>query len=306
MPEELSYTIEEVAKLLKVSKLTIYDLVKKGDLPVFRVGRQMRVHADDLNQYINSTREAPSAPKPEPPRLLKKDSNIVISGQDLVLDILGKHIEKQSSYKPLRSYTGSLNSLVAMYNGDCDIVSLHLFDGETGEYNLPYLKKILAGYPYILLNVVTRKAGMYVQNGNPHQLSSWPDLEKHDIRIINREKGSGARILLDEQLSIHGISSEALKGYQNEETSHLSVASAVFAGKADAGIGIEKAAKIVGVDFIPLITEQYDIVILKTTENRELIDLVKGILSSKTFQSEIDSFGGYDTSSMGETIYETF
>ncbi|MFE4352596.1 substrate-binding domain-containing protein [Peribacillus butanolivorans] len=308
MSKELSYTIEEVSQLLKVSKLTIYDLVKKGELPVFRVGRQMRMDAKDLEMYINNNKSSTSpVPVAEPHRNdVKVSLNLVISGQDMVLDILGQHIEKDSSYKTLRSNTGSLSGLISMYNGDSDIVSLHMFDGDTGEYNLPYIKKILVGYPYILLNLVSRRAGLYVKKGNPLDLTTWTDLKQKDLSIINRERGSGARILLDEQLRIHKIPSKNLKGYDNEETNHLSVASAVSAGIADVGVGIEKAAKIVGIDFVPLITERYDLVILKSLKNEQLINIVKRILSSNPFQAEIKALGDYDISQTGSIIYETY
>lgn len=311
MSKEISYTIEEVAQLLKVSKLTVYDLIKKGELPVFRVGRQMRMDADDLDQYIKNHKSTKmnreSLPVVDPPNSRQKVSHpIVISGQDMVLDILGKQIEKYSNYKTLRSFSGSLNSLISLYNGNCDIVSLHMFDGDTGEYNLPYVKRILTGHPYILINLVSRKAGLYVQKGNPLNIATWTDLNQPHVHIINREKGSGARILLDEQLRIHQISPQTINGYDQEESNHLSVASAVFTGKADVGVGIEKAAKMVGVDFIPLITERYDLVMIKTAENESLIRIVKEILSSPSFQSEINSLGDYDYTQTGTIIYETY
>ena len=307
MSKELSYTIEEVSQLLKVSKLTIYDLVKKGELPVFRVGRQMRMDAKDLDNYIQGHKSTSSpAPITENQQVQSKESHhLVISGQDMVLDILGQYIEKDSSYKTLRSNTGSLNGLISMYNGEADIASMHMFDGDTGEYNLPYIRKILVGYPYMLINLVSRKAGFYVQKGNPFNLTTWSDLNQ-DMTIINRERGSGARILLDEQLRIHHISPQGLKGYEQEETNHLSVASAVSAGMADVGVGIEKAAKIVGVDFVPLITERYDLVILKTPKNEPLLQIMKEILASTSFQSEINALGDYDTSKTGSIICETF
>ncbi|WHY92348.1 helix-turn-helix transcriptional regulator [Neobacillus cucumis] len=310
MSKELSYTIEEVSQLLKVSKLTLYDLVKKGELPAFRVGRQMRIDAVDLDHYINNQktnqRTNIKAPVVDSHRNEKRETNnIIISGQDMVLDILSKHIEKNSSYKPLRSYNGSLNSLISMYNGECDIVSLHLFDGDTGEFNIPYIKKILVGFPYILLNLLSRKAGIYVKKGNPLNVTSWTDLKQGHLKIVNREKGSGARILLDEQLRLHQIPSRNIHGYDHEETNHLSVASAISSGAADVGVGIEKAAKIVGIDFIPLITERYDLVILKNSETEQLIRTLKNILSSRQFQSEINSLGDYDTSQTGKIIYET-
>ncbi|WP_050184226.1 substrate-binding domain-containing protein [Domibacillus robiginosus] len=307
MTKELSYTIEEVAQLLKVSKLTIYDLVKKGELPVFRVGRQMRMDAKDLDQYIYKRKNINMPEPAESKHARSKESlHIVISGQDIVLDILGKYIEKHSHYKPLRSYTGSLNSLISMYNGEGDIVSLHMFDGDTGEYNIPYLKKILTGHSYIVINLLSRKAGLYVPKGNPLQIHSWTDLTKKGVTIINREKGSGARILLDEQLRIHQISPKNVAGYENEETSHLSVASAVSAGHADVGVGIEKAAQLVQVDFVPLINERYDLVMLKKPENEKLISTVQSVLSSPSFQSEIKSLGGYDYTQTGTVLYETF
>jgi len=310
MPNELSYTIEEVSQLLKVSKLTLYDLVKKGEIPVFRVGRQMRIDAKDLDVFIHKHKTNQNTAFPTaaaaPQRKPKDSQQIVISGQDLVLDILGKHIEKNSAYKALRSFTGSLNSLISMYHGEGDIVSLHLFDGDTGQYNLPYIKKILVGYPYILLHLLSRKAGFYVQKGNPLNLTSWADLKRDDVTIVNREKGSGARILLDEQLRINEIPSRSIKGYDHEETNHLSVASAVSTGIADAGVGIEKAAKIVGIDFVPLMTEQYDLVILKTPKMERLIHTVQDVLSSEQFQSEVNSLGDYDTSQIGKILYETY
>ncbi|MDQ6595698.1 helix-turn-helix domain-containing protein [Bacillus salipaludis] len=310
MSKDLSYTIEEVSQLLKVSKLTLYDLVKKGELPAFRVGRQMRIDAVDLDHYINNQktihRNNFQAPVVDLNRNESRESNhIIISGQDIVLDILSKYIENKSTYKPLRSYTGSLNSLISMYNGECDIVSLHLFDGDTGEYNTPYIKKILAGRTYILLNLLSRKAGFYVKKGNPLNIASWTDLNQKHIKLVNREKGSGARILLDEQLRLYQISPRDINGYEHEESNHLSVASVISSGAADVGVGIEKAAKIVGIDFIPIITERYDLVILKNSETEQLITTLKNILSSRQFQSEINALGDYDTSQTGKIIYET-
>ncbi|MEH7525682.1 substrate-binding domain-containing protein, partial [Bacillus sp. JJ1503] len=132
------------------------------------------------------------------------------------------------------------------------------------------------------------------------------DLNREDISMINREKGSGARVLLDEQLRIHGIRSKEVNGYHLEETSHLTVAGAIGGEKADIGIGIEKAAKIVGVDFIPLIKERYDLVLLKTDVNREVIQKIKEILSSNEIKKELGMMGDYDLSETGKVIFETF
>ncbi len=307
MSQEQSYTIEEVAQLLKVSKLTVYDLVKKGDLPVFRVGRQMRVDRMDLQAYIQKrkTGTAPKVPVPSIGNQAKQYPKIIISGQDLVLDLLAKYIEKRQSIKVLRSHEGSFNGVMALYNGESDIASLHMFDGDTGDYNTPYVKKIFVSHPFILFNVISRRAGFYVQKGNPLQLQSFEDFKTTKCKLINREKGSGARTLLDEQLRIHYISPSTIEGYYNEEMSHLDVASAVANGHADVGIGIEKMAKLINVDFIPVVTERYDIVLFKTPENQPIIDLVKEILTAPDFQAEVAALGDYDISQMGQVMYET-
>lgn len=306
MSHEHSYTIEEVAQLLKVSKLTIYDLVKKGDLPIFRVGRQMRVDKTDLQLYIQKSKTgvtpAASTASTTPST---KNKKIIISGQDLALDLLGKYIEKKQSIKVLRSHEGSFNGVMALYNGDCDIASLHLYDGDTGEYNTPYLKKIFVSHSYILLNLISRRAGFYVQKGNPLQIQSMNDFKTKSLKLMNREKGSGARTFLDEQLRIHHISPTSIDGYNEEEMSHIDVASAVANGHADIGLGIEKISKLIEVDFIPLIRERYDIVLLKTPENQLLVESVKQILNSPAFQSEVVALGDYDVTQMGQVIYET-
>lgn len=325
MTRDISYTTEEIAQILRVSKLTVYDLIKKGELPAYRVGRQMRVDAADLEAYkakakggaraastamatgglTGSPREAvpqPDASRQQPAAL----RSIIISGQDVSLDILANYLEKQTkSYRPLRSYVGSLTSLVAMYRGEADIVSTHLFDGNSGEYNLPYIRKIFFGHSYVVVNLVSRWAGFYVKNGNPKAVRTWDDLKKPGIRMVNREKGSGARALIEEQLRINGIQPTEILGYQYEESNHLGVAGAIARGDADVGIGIEKAARIVGVDFIPLIKERYDLVMLKSPENMEYIRLVCDILNSPAFQNELDAIGGYDLSLTGKIMYET-
>jgi putative molybdopterin biosynthesis protein len=317
MTADISYTTEEIAKLLKISKLTVYDLIKKGDLPAYRVGKQMRVEAADLEAYkaraktgyavVHKIDLTEQPVRSEPTLISSLNRSLVITGQDVSLDILAKHIEKKvPSFRPLRSYVGSLDSLISMYRGESDIVSTHLLDGDTGEYNLPYIRKLLIGSSYVVVNLISRAAGLYVQQGNPKQLRSWSDLRHSGMRIANREKGSGARVLLDEQLRLHGITPGQLSGYDVEETNHMSVAGKVASGEADVGVGIEKAAHLVGgVDFIPLIQERYDLVMLKKPENREWIDQVKHILQSEAFQSELRFIHGYDLSLTGRVLLET-
>jgi putative molybdopterin biosynthesis protein len=314
MPDEISYTTDEIAKLLKISKLTVYDLIKKGELPAYRVGKQMRVDASDLEAYKQRAKgvkiaersaAADSAVRPNP--AVAGVRPLVITGQDISLDILAKHIEKNiPGVRPLRAYVGSLDSLISMYRGESDIVSTHLLDGDTGEYNLPYIRRLLVGSSYLVVNLLSRRAGFYVKKGNPHKLGGWSDLARPGLRLANREKGSGARVLLDEQLRLHGIRPDRLIGYEAEENSHIAVAGKVASGEADVGVGIEKAASIVGnVDFIPLIQERYDLVLMKKPENRDWMDAILHILKSAAFQNELAAIPGYDLSLTGQIVHET-
>ncbi|WP_313638429.1 helix-turn-helix transcriptional regulator [Paenibacillus sp.] len=323
MSDNTSYTTEEIARLLKISKLKVYDLIKKGELPSYRVGKQMRVDQSDLESYKQNTR---SGITPSTLPLTFAGANLtqvaahsghiyskaaghslVITGQDMSLDILATYLERcLPSERPLRSYAGSLDSLIAMYQGESDIVSTHLLDGDTGEYNLPYIRKILVGFSYVVVRLLTRSAGLYVQKGNPRGLYEWSHLQQDGLRLINRERGAGARVLLDEQLRLHGIPAISLSGYEHEENSHLAVAGKVARGEADVAIGTEKAAKIVdSIDFIPLIQECYDLVMLKKPEHEQWIATVIDILRSPAFQSELGSIHGYDLTETGTIIYET-
>lgn len=309
MASDQFYTTEEVANLLKVSKLTVYDLIKKGKLPARRVGRQMRIASEDLERFMHTSEHAvtPIAERSNDrsPFDKKGVQPVIISGQDIALDVLAKHLEKRDpAVRPLRTYAASMNGLVGLYSGECDIVSLHLFDGDSGEYNLPFVQKLLIGFRYIVFHLAVRRAGFYVQKGNPKGLTSWEDLKRKDIQWINREKGSGARVLFDEQLRIRGISPESINGYDREESDHVGVASAVARGEADAGVGREKTTKVVAVDFIPLIDERYDLVMLKTPQNASLINLVRNVLVSDAFKRELDTIGGYRLTDTGKVLYE--
>jgi len=322
MLEDTSLTPQEVADILKITKNTVYELIKRGDLNGYKVGKKIRVDYKDVEEYKNKTKNRRGNETNLQEKSISKSSNtyalsledaqvhlnndFVICGQDILLDILSRYLEVNSQgIHVLRSYSGSYNALLGLYHGKVQIATSHLWDGDSGEYNIPYVRRLVPGIPSVIIHLACRMQGFYVLKNNPKGIKGWEDLKRQDITIVNREKGSGSRILLDEQLRLHQIPSRNIHGYDHEETNHLSVASAISSGAADVGVGIEKAAKIVGIDFIPLITERYDLVILKNSETEQLIRTLKNILSSRQFQSEINSLGDYDTSQTGKIIYET-
>lgn len=205
----------------------------------------------------------------------------------------------------LRQYIGSIDGLMALYRGSANAVTAHLWDSDTDEYNISFVRRLLPGHRTMIINLVYRMEGFYVSPGNPKGIHTWSDLARPDIRFINRERGSGARVLLDEQLRRHDIDPRHVPGYEQEEMTHLAVASCVARGEADVGLGIEKAAtQVQGVEFIPLHKERYDLVIRKEDLDKPHFQALLAVLRSSALRKEVAGLGGYDISRMGEIIAE--
>jgi putative molybdopterin biosynthesis protein len=309
MPNEISYTPDEVAEILKVSKFTVYELIKRGDLRAYHVGRKVRVEASDLESFKQRERgstqqgaegaSAPAAVGAEP---------IIICGQDALLDILVRRLERElPGYSCLRAYMGSINALLALYYGKVSMATTHLWDGDTNEYNLPYIRRILPGQKTVIINLVFRTQGFYVAEGNPLEINRWADLARPGVRFVNREPGSGTRVLLDEQLRKLGIDHDQVSGYDNMETTHLAVSSCVARGDADVGLGMESVAgQTKGLDFIPLQKERYDLVMRRNDLEKPYGKAVLTILRSSSFRSEVSGMGRYDLSQMGKLVAEVY
>ncbi|MDU2063883.1 MAG: helix-turn-helix transcriptional regulator [Sporomusaceae bacterium] len=311
MAESISYTPEEVSKILKISRFTVYEMIKRGDLPAYHIGRKVRVEAPDLEQYIQKAKTAPPLLSTDsatlPVSTAKNENQFILCGQDLLLDILIRHLEKQlPSCRCLRNYAGSMEGLLALYRGKAHAATCHLWDSDTDTYNLPYVRRLLPGQATQIINLACRTEGFYVAKNNPKQIADWGDLAREDIRFINREPGSGARVLLDEKLRLLKIATESVHGYEQEETSHLAIASAVARGEADIGLGIEKTAlQVEKISFIPLHLERYDLVIRKRDIAKSEFQILIAILRSKEFQKELTGMGGYDLTYTGQIMAET-
>lgn len=315
-----SLTPLEVAELLKITKNTVYELIKRGELPAYKVGRKLRIDKEDIDSYIKSQKSSTiSSPDTQQQEITLNDipseknetklddKSIIICGQDMILDILSRNIESSlPSIKSYRSYMGSYNGLYNLYNNKSSIASSHLWDWETSEYNIDFVKKLLPGIPCTIINLTYRTQGFYVQKGNPKNINGWKDLKRDDLSYVNREIGCGVRVLLDGKLRELNISSNEINGYNYEENSHLAVASAVARGKGDFGIGIEKVAKqIDNIDFIPLQKERYDLVIKTNNLENPIYKQILNIINSDTFKDELEGLGGYDLKDTGKIIAET-
>jgi putative molybdopterin biosynthesis protein len=182
------------------------------------------------------------------------------------------------------------------------LAGIHLLDSDTGEYNFPYIRHYLRGIDVKVIHLVNREQGLIVQRGNPKRIKGLEDLLRKELSFINRQKGSGTRILLDHTLKTLSMRSDQIQGYQKEEYTHMAVASTVASGMADAGLGILSAARALGLDFIPIGMERYDLVIPSIYFKDDKIQKVIETIRSEEFKKMVLQMGGYDVSRTGEEL----
>ncbi len=231
---------------------------------------------------------------------------LVVGSHDLALDLLAQFLkEKAPLYDLSTAHVGSLSGLVAVREGLAHLAGTHLFDPESGEFNIPYLKRYLPDTPVKLIHFAFREQGLILPKGNPKGIRSLEDLARQDVCFINRQPGAGTRVLLDYHLEKLGLHPSQIKGYENEETTHLGVAVAVATGRADVGLGIRAAARLLGLDFIPLFEERYDLLVRADFFVSPVFSLLQEILASSSFRKKVLSLGGYEVSRMGELLYES-
>ena len=228
---------------------------------------------------------------------------VVVGSHDLTLDILANLLGK--FYPPvfLSSHSvGSLGGILAIKNGTCHMAGSHLLDPETGEYNFTYIHTYLNGIDVNVIHLVFREQGLFVQRGNPKEVKGLEDLLRKDITFINRQNGSGTRILLDHTLKTSSLNPDQIRGYEKEEFTHMAVASTVASGIADTGLGILPAARAMNLDFIPIAKERYDLIIpalyFKDMKVQKVIEAIR----SKEFKTMVSQMGGYDVSRTGEEL----
>jgi molybdate-binding protein/DNA-binding transcriptional regulator YhcF (GntR family) len=300
----------------------------KSDDPVMNISRQGRLSTivsnhilDILSQgynpeeleamfhlHLSRWREHRKAVKetPEGSQSHKRSGQVlrIVGSHDLAFNML------ISQYKYRRpeitvdvTYSGSLGGLIALQEERADVAGIHLLDEETGEYNYPYIKRILPGTEMAIVHLAYRIQGLMFASDNPKQIKGLDDLKRRDVVFVNRQKGSGTRVLLDLKLRQHGISPTMIKGYEQELDTHVAVASRIAQGEGDVGLGIEAAAYSYGLQFLPLLRERYDLVIpIEEYKSERLAPLVE-IITSKDYRNVVNSIGGYDTVETGTTTF---
>ncbi|MDL1971212.1 MAG: molybdopterin biosynthesis protein [Candidatus Desulfofervidaceae bacterium] len=225
---------------------------------------------------------------------------VIIGSHDLTIDLLAAELKKINPFLSISSSNvGSLGGLMALKKGKAHLAGSHLFDPETGIYNLTYIDRYLKDVPVKVVNLVIRHQGLIIPKGNPKDIKGIEDLTRPDVTMVNRQRGAGTRILLDYKLKILGINPANIKGYDHEEFSHMAVAVDVLSGRADVGLGIYAAAKALGLDFIPIAIEEYDLVIPEKFWETEKIQTIYKLINTTHFKQAVEKMGGYDTNKTG-------
>ncbi len=267
------------------------------------------VRADGL-LIVPSLSEGLEEDRPVPAELLVSPEDIegtlvVLGSHDNTLDLLATLLRRRDPRLRLSSgHVGSLGGLMALRQGRAHLGGSHMLDPETLNYNIPYIERYLPGLPLKLINLAWREQGLMMAPGNPKNIRTILDLTRPEVRFINRQRGAGTRLLLDHLLKEHNLDPSAIQGYEREEYTHMAVAVNVHSGTADVGLGILAAARALGLDFIPLTPERYDLVVPETTFADLRFQTLLEVIRSREFSDAAMALGGYDLKDCGKIIWE--
>jgi putative molybdopterin biosynthesis protein len=267
------------------------------------------VHADGLMR-IPSLAEGLNAGDEAVVELLRPiadiENTILCTGShDLAIGVLEDQLKlRHAELKIAATNVGSLGGLLAMQRGETHIAGTHLLDPDTGVYNVPDIQRTIPKVPVALVHLAQREQGILAARGNPKALRGLEDLTRADVRFVNRQRGSGTRVLLDYELKRLGIDPGSIAGYQREEFTHMAVGVAIASGLADAGLGVRAAANALGLDFLPVASEQYDLLV-----GRPFFESLRGqqllhVMASTSFKDAVVALGGYDPSRAGQVVYQ--
>ncbi len=296
-------TTRDLAEYLRINENQIYRLIKEKRLPATRITGKWLFPKELIDEWIaNSARIHLGHEQTQ----TMPDRQIVIAGSnDIALELLAKNASiRHRDFTVSLSSVGSLAGLVALKNETCHIAASHLLDVETGEYNSSYIKRHFPELRVTVLNLAYREQGLVLKGGNPLGIRALRDVRDKRALFVNRQSGSGTRVLLDYRLKEKGIDPSDIAGYSNVAYTHMDVALEVFKGKADAGIAIRAVAQLLGLDFIPLATERFDLIIPNEYLSSEAVRAFCGVLGSEEFKYGVARMGGYGISDTGKTVFE--
>ena len=234
-----------------------------------------------------------------------EDTLVAIGSHDNILDLMANYLHRQTP--PIRlssAHVGSMGGIMAIKRGEAHLGGTHLLDQESGIYNISFIKRFLADMGLHLVNLCYREQGFIVAPGNPLKIETFGDIVSARHSFINRQKGAGTRLLTDKVLGDSGLDPEQIPGYDHEEYTHMNVAAAVSGGSADVGMGIRAAAQALGLDFVPIAEERYDLIIPNAFIDDPKIEVALELLNNRSFRSDIEKLGGYNLRDCGTVIYK--
>lgn len=258
-----------------------------------------RVVRNYTEKYYGATAGAFEAHLLVTPASDEPDTLVALGSHDLGLQLLGDQVG-HARVGLVSVPIGSLDGLIALRQGLCDVAGCHLFDVEREEYNTPFLRHLFPDIPITAITLAYREQGLITAPGNPRQLRRLADLAGSAVRLANRNAGSGTRVWLDGQLRREGIESASIAGYDTSFSTHTAVATAIAAGSADAGIGLRAAAQGLGLHFQPLFQERYDLVVRRDRVDERSIQTLLETLTSRRLKRSLGTLAGYDASHTGE------
>lgn len=292
-------TTKQVAAFLNVNEKMVYSLIAEKGLPASKVTGKWLFPIDLVRQWVETGTEN----YPETAKLPPYHGLVLIAGSnDLLLDkIISTFNLKHETHMAMFGLAGSMGGLRALRQNLCHIAASHLV-ADNHEYNFPFIQDEMTQVPAVV-NFCLREQGILVQKGNPENIQSIQDLKKTGIKIVNRPLGTGTRQLFDKELKKAGLKGQAIQEYDNCLLRHMDIGLAILTGKAHAGPGIKPIASLLGLDFIPLCWERFDLLIKKERFFDQGIQLFLALLKGRVIQTAAQEYGGYDLSMTGKMIY---
>ncbi len=292
---------KEVAAFLNVNEKMVYTLVAEKGLPATKITGKWLFPKHLVERWV----EANTSNFPEPTQKLPPYHGLLIvaGSNDLLLDkAISLFNTMNSEQIAVFGNLGSIGGLNALRKNLCHIASSHLLQENDNDYNFAFASRELEAMPAVV-NFCSREQGILLQKGNPRQINTIKDLAKSGITIVNRSLATGTRLLLDNELREAGIKGEKIKGYQNIVNRHMDVGLEILAGNADAGPGIRPVASLLGLDFIPLRWERFDLLIAKDCFFDQGVQKFQGLLHESAFKKLARSLDGYDIGDAGKMVF---
>jgi putative molybdopterin biosynthesis protein len=292
----------QVARYLGINEKKVYALAKARKIPCTRVTGKWTFPRKLIDSWIEQ-----SAIQPQTRDLRQEQRPFLLAAgsDDPSLGILRELFEQQT--KPASFFLntiGSSGGVVAVRDGAADLATSHILDAATGEYNLPFISKLL-GTGTVVVQLFHRQLGLVIARGNPLKLRAVGDLARRKVRMINRQAGSGTRLYLDQTLARLKINPRKLNGYEATVATHLEVGSKVLRGEVDTGLATMTTAQMLGLDFVPLARERFDAVIAQERFFSPAIRILLSVVGSREFRGRLEAMGGYDSGESGRIMHIT-